>query len=168
MGANIPQSEAELRALTAALTQDAALPPLIAIDQEGGDVSRLPWDDSLGRHSQGSAADAPATRSPGAAALVCAPVGVNFGIVADVTDDPGMFIYRRALGTTPDAGADRVAAAVEGERESTHSRRSSTSRVTAPHRATRTPASRPPDVEGHGARPTRCRSRRASTRARSC
>ena len=45
MGANVPATEGELRALTAALTPDAALPPLIAIDQEGGDVSRLPWDD---------------------------------------------------------------------------------------------------------------------------
>ena len=45
MGGNIPETESELRELTAALTVDASLPPLIAIDQEGGDVSRLPWDE---------------------------------------------------------------------------------------------------------------------------
>ncbi len=44
MGANVPSSEGELRGVTAALTTDAALPPLIAIDEEGGDVTRLPWD----------------------------------------------------------------------------------------------------------------------------
>ena len=91
MGANIPPTEGELRALTAALTTDPALPPLIAIDQEGGDVSpaavgRVP----LGAHAEGPARRTPArTPSPGAAALVLrAGIGVNFGIVADVTADP--------------------------------------------------------------------------------
>ncbi|GAA1989634.1 glycoside hydrolase family 3 N-terminal domain-containing protein [Microbacterium pumilum] len=117
MGANVPQSEAELRALTAALTRDGALPPLIAIDQEGGDVSRLPWDDFASSVTlKNEPADASRDAFAGRGALVMrAGVGVNFGIVADVTDDPGMFIYRRALGTTPDAGSSRVAAAVDGE-----------------------------------------------------
>ncbi len=117
MGENIPQTEAELRTLTAALTPDAALPPLIAIDQEGGDVSRLPWD---GFASAVTLKDQPVDASrdafAGRAALVLrAGIGVNFGIVADVTGDPSSFIYRRALGTTPESGADRVAAAVGGE-----------------------------------------------------
>ncbi|HYJ51125.1 MAG TPA: glycoside hydrolase family 3 protein, partial [Microbacterium sp.] len=99
MGANIPASEAELRTLTAALTLDAALPPLIAIDQEGGDVSRLPWD---GFPSALTLKDLPAEATRDAfaarAALVQrAGIGVNFGIVADVTGDRSMFIHRRAL-----------------------------------------------------------------------
>lgn len=118
MGANIPESEGQLRTLTAALTLDAALPPLIAIDQEGGDVSRLPWD---GFPSAVTLKDLPAEATRDAfaarAALVQrAGIGVNFGIVADVTGDRSMFIYRRALGTEPTAGAERVAAAVGGER----------------------------------------------------
>ena len=117
MGANIPASEAELRTLTAALTLDAALPPLIAIDQEGGDVSRLPWD---GFPSALTLKDLPAEATRDAfaarAALVQrAGIGVNFGIVADVTGDRSMFIYRRALGTEPATGAERVDAAVSGE-----------------------------------------------------
>jgi len=40
---------------------------------------------------------------------------VNFGVIADVTDDAASFIYDRVLGTTPNAAADRVAAAVDGE-----------------------------------------------------
>jgi beta-N-acetylhexosaminidase len=117
MGANIPADEAALRALTAALTIDPALPPLLAIDQEGGDVSRLPWDEFP---SSVTLKDRPAAEShtafAGRAALVQrAGIGVNFGIVADVTDDRSMFIYRRALGTTPDSAAERVAAAVDGE-----------------------------------------------------
>ncbi|MET0860630.1 MAG: glycoside hydrolase family 3 N-terminal domain-containing protein [Microbacterium sp.] len=44
-------------------------------------------------------------------------ISVNFGIVADVADDPNSFIYRRALGTTPEAAGERVAAAVAGEKQ---------------------------------------------------
>ncbi|WP_240658788.1 glycoside hydrolase family 3 N-terminal domain-containing protein [Microbacterium sp. CPCC 204701] len=117
MGANIPADEASLRALTAALTVDSARPPLISIDQEGGDVSRLPWD---GFPSARTLKDAPPEAAEdafaGRAALVRrAGIGVNFGIVADATSDPASFIYRRALGTTPASAAERVAAAVRGE-----------------------------------------------------
>ncbi|WP_235566889.1 glycoside hydrolase family 3 N-terminal domain-containing protein [Microbacterium sp. Root180] len=117
MGANIPGSESALRDVTTALTLDPALPPLIAIDQEGGDVSRLPWD---GFPSSLELKDAPPAAAQDAFAARAALVqrggiGVNFGIVADETDDPGSFIYRRSLGTTPDAAAERVAAAVAGE-----------------------------------------------------
>lgn len=117
MGANIPAEEAGLRTLTAALTIDPARPPLIAIDQEGGDVSRLPWD---AFPSARTLKDAPPEASEdafaGRAALVRrAGIGVNFGVVADQTSDSSSFIYRRALGSTPASAADRVAAAVRGE-----------------------------------------------------
>jgi beta-N-acetylhexosaminidase len=117
MGANVPGDEPALRRVTAALTVDPGLPPLLAIDQEGGDVSRLPWD---GFPSAVVLKDAPPAAAQDAfaarAALVQrAGIGVNFGVVADETDDPGSFIYRRSLGTTPAAAADRVAAAVAGE-----------------------------------------------------
>jgi len=117
MGANIPDDEAALRALTAALTVDASLPPLIAVDQEGGDVSRLPWDTFPSALTlKGAPAAAVQDAFAARAALVRrAGIGVNFGIVADETDDPASFIYRRVLGTTPDAAATGVAAAVAGE-----------------------------------------------------
>ncbi|WP_243074929.1 glycoside hydrolase family 3 N-terminal domain-containing protein [Microbacterium sp. SS28] len=117
MGANIPEDESALRGVTAALTLDAGLPPLIAIDQEGGDVSRLPWDafpSALTLKNQAPAAAAEAFAGRGAL-VQRAGIGVNFGVVADVTDDPSMFIYRRALGTTPETALERVAAAVTGE-----------------------------------------------------
>ncbi|HEX5857170.1 MAG TPA: glycoside hydrolase family 3 N-terminal domain-containing protein [Microbacterium sp.] len=117
MGANIPGSEAELRAVTAALTIDPALPPLIAIDQEGGDVSRLPWDEfPSSLELKGAPAEAAAAAFAGRGALVeRAGIGVNFGIVADFTDDRGSFIYRRSLGTTAADSSARVGAAVAGE-----------------------------------------------------
>lgn len=117
MGANIGADAAEVRALTGAMVADPAFPPLVAVDQEGGDVSRLRWDDlpsalTLKDAPPEAVRDAFAAR---AALVADAGANVNFGLVADVTDDPGMFIYRRALGTTPDTAAARVAAAVAGE-----------------------------------------------------
>lgn len=117
MGANIPGAEAELRRLTAALSADGSLPPVIAVDQEGGDVARLPWD---AYPSSVTLKDRPADETRAAfaaraALLQRAGIGVNFGIVADTTADPAMFIHRRALGTTPAASAERVDAAVDGE-----------------------------------------------------
>lgn len=117
MGANVAGDAQQLHALSAALTIDRALPPLIAIDQEGGVVSRMPWDDlPAGRALQ--QADAAQTREAFAqrAKLVAeGGANVNFGIVADVPADAGSFISSRALGADPDAAAARVAAAVEGE-----------------------------------------------------
>ncbi len=117
MGANIPASEGELRAVTSALQVDPELPPLIGIDQEGGDVSRLPWDDNASARTLKNApvADAGTAFAARAALVARAGATVNFGVVADVTDDPSMFIYPRALGTTPQSAADHVGAAVRGE-----------------------------------------------------
>lgn len=117
MGANIPGSEDRLREITAALTVDPAAPPLLGIDQEGGDVSRLPWDDFPSSVTlKNEPPEDTELAFAGRGALVQrAGISVNFGIVADVTDDTGMFIYRRALGTTPESGASHVAAAVAGE-----------------------------------------------------
>lgn len=117
MGANIPGSESSLRRLTAALTIDPALPPLISIDEEGGAVTRLPWDDFPAADTLKDEPPAATTEAfRGRAALVQrAGVGVNFGIIADLADGRSSFIYSRALGTTPDGSAERVTAAIVGE-----------------------------------------------------
>lgn len=118
MGDNIPGSPEALAAQTATMrASDPALPPLIGIDEEGGDVTRLPWDgqpggDALRSQSPDAARQAFAAR---AALLKQAGVNVNFGIVADVTADPGSFIADRILGTDPASASARVAAAVAGE-----------------------------------------------------
>lgn len=120
MGANIPGDEEALRAVTESLVVDPALPPLVAIDQEGGDVSRLPWDDFPAPYEL-QTADPAAVQAAyaGRGQLVReAGIAVNFGIVADVTGDTGAFIHRRILGTTPETAAERVAAAVRGEQGS--------------------------------------------------
>ncbi|KDA06246.1 glycosyl hydrolase family 3 [Microbacterium sp. CH12i] len=117
MGGNVPGTEADLQTATAALSSDPALPPLIAIDQEGGDVSRLPWDTFA---ASSTLKDRPAAETAAAfaarASLVArSGANVNFGIVADTTPDPSSFIYSRSLGADPQGAAERVAAAVSAE-----------------------------------------------------
>jgi beta-N-acetylhexosaminidase len=118
MGDNVPGSPPELAAITAALHADPEAPVLVGIDQEGGEVQRLPWDGAASAQDlRGvpavAARDAFALR---AATLADVGVSVNFGIVADVTPDPESFISGRVLGTDPAGSAERVAAAVSGER----------------------------------------------------
>lgn len=118
MGDNVPGSPAELAAITAALHSDPDAPVLVGIDEEGGEVQRLPWDGAASAEAlrgvpADAARDAFALR---AATLADVGVSVNFGIVADVTPDPHSFISGRVLGTDPAGAAERVAAAVSGER----------------------------------------------------
>lgn len=117
MGPNVPASEAELQAVTASLTVDPALPPLIAIDQEGGYVSRLPWDEFPASQTlkDRPPADAAAAFSARASIVARGGANVNFGIIADSTADTSSFIFGRSLGADPAAAAERVAAAVAAE-----------------------------------------------------
>ena len=118
MGSNVPGTPAELGQLTSALTVYPTLPPLIAIDEEGGVVTRLPWDGLPGADSLRNAPEADTKNAflGRAELLEASGIQVNFGIVADVTSDPYSFIYTRTLGDDPQAAASRVAAAIEGER----------------------------------------------------
>lgn len=117
MGGNIGADASQVRALSDALTLDPALPPLIAIDQEGGVVRRLPWDTLPGgRGLHGlDAAHTEQVFAQRAALIAETGANVNFGIVADVPADASSFIASRALGPDPDAASTRVTAAVGGE-----------------------------------------------------
>lgn len=117
MGGNIPGSDAELRAITDALTIDPTLPPLIAVDQEGGIVSRLDGDDFAASTTLKNrpAAESAAAFTARAALIARAGISVNFGTVADVTADPQSFIYGRALGTDPASAGERVAVATTAQ-----------------------------------------------------
>jgi beta-N-acetylhexosaminidase len=117
MGANVPDSETELQTVTASLTVDEALPPLIAIDQEGGYVSRLPWDDFAASSTlkDRTAAETSAAFAARGSLVARGGANVNFGVVADTTADASSFIFGRSLGADPAAAADRVAAAVAAE-----------------------------------------------------
>jgi beta-N-acetylhexosaminidase len=118
MGDNVPADPSQLGAVTGALSADAGLPVLVGIDQEGGTVSRLPSDTAPGAE-QLRTLPPQATRDAFTSRgnlLASDGVNVNFGIVADVTADPGSFIFDRVLGNDTGSSAVRVAAAVAGER----------------------------------------------------
>jgi beta-N-acetylhexosaminidase len=117
MGDNVPDSPPELAAITAALHADPEAPVLVGIDEEGGEVQRLPWDGAASAESLRGAPAVAAREAFAVRAATLADVGVsvNFGIVADVTPDPDSFISGRVLGTDPAGAAERVAAAVSGE-----------------------------------------------------
>ncbi|MEL5990289.1 glycoside hydrolase family 3 N-terminal domain-containing protein [Microbacterium phosphatis] len=119
MGSNVPPSEDALRALTDAMDgDDGTLPPLLATDQEGGTVSRLAWDTApAGAALQAQPVDAArAAFAARGSLLERAGISVNFGVIADVGSATSGFIRPRALGADAAAAADRVAAAVKGEK----------------------------------------------------
>ncbi|GAA2231868.1 glycoside hydrolase family 3 protein [Herbiconiux moechotypicola] len=117
LGDNVPGDSGQAAALTGALPVDTGLGTLVAIDEEGGIVARLSADtypaaDTL---KDAPVEDTTAAFDQRAALLEQTGMTVNFGIVADVTDDPSSFIFERALGTTPQSSSERVAAAVAAE-----------------------------------------------------
>lgn len=118
MGDNVPADTAQLAATSAGLSADPDLPVLVGIDQEGGIVRRLRADGFPAAYQLRSLPpEAARDAFAGRAALVdAAGVHINFGVVADVTGDPGSFIFDRVLGADAATAAPRVAAAVEGER----------------------------------------------------
>jgi beta-N-acetylhexosaminidase len=116
MGDNVA-SASQLADTTAGLSADPGLPVLTAIDQEGGIVARLPdaGPSAATLRSRGAGATREAFEAR-AELVASAGVTINFGIVADVTGDPGSFIYSRTLGSSAASASPRVAAAVEGEK----------------------------------------------------
>jgi beta-N-acetylhexosaminidase len=114
---NVAPDPAEVAALTASVIAEPELPPIVAIDQEGGDVVRLTFDpypgaDELRNQPVGATADAFAGRGQ---LLASVGVNVNFGIVADVTSDRRSYIHSRTLGDSAAESAERVVAAVTSE-----------------------------------------------------
>lgn len=116
MGDNVPYPDSDLAAYTAAGTPEPGLPVLYAIDQEGGIVARVsdPYAAAYDLRYMDPSASRDAFAGRGAL-LQGLGVDINFGIVADVTPDPGSFIFERTLGDDAAGAAARVAAAVEGE-----------------------------------------------------
>lgn len=122
MGSNIPggtqaTDAAALASMTAAIRGDDPFPPLIGIDQEGGDVRRIsadiaPGADQLRALPASATVDAFRARS---ALLESVGIPLNFGVVADISADPASFIYTRSYGADAAAVSARVASAVVGE-----------------------------------------------------
>lgn len=117
---NVPASAEGLVTQMTLAIADPELPPIVAIDEEGGEVQRLAFDPFAGAdYLRTAPVDETAVAFAGRGALL-ASVGINLnlGIVADVTSDRYSFIYDRTLGDDAPNAAERVTAAVRAESES--------------------------------------------------
>jgi beta-N-acetylhexosaminidase len=114
-GDNI-ESPAQLTALTAALRR-AGGRPIVATDQEGGSVRRIPWVPPVASEPQQAASGtARLAARKGAAALRPLGITVSLAPVADVPSVPGAVIAGRAFSSEPTVASRAVAAAVSGWR----------------------------------------------------
>ena len=110
-------SRSQVRALDAQIQKSARGDALIALDQEGGQVRRLPWASPLRDGFRQSTAHI-AYRSAQAAArdLAAAGANVNLAPVADVALGPASEMRRRAFPGDATHVAKLVTAAVRGYR----------------------------------------------------
>jgi beta-N-acetylhexosaminidase len=113
------QTAALSRALQRTAAQNDRPPLLLPIDEEGGIVSRLPWDGRLpGQMTVGATRDPDlARRAAAATARELRAVGVNFDLapVLDVNNDPdNPVIGVRSFGEDPELVSELGVAVAEG------------------------------------------------------
>jgi beta-N-acetylhexosaminidase len=116
VGGNFGTPE-EVRALVRAIhATNTELPPLVALDQEGGIVSRIADDPAPDALTMGqlSAAEISALARDRAERLAAYGFDVNFAPVADVAFGQDSFMSGRAFGDDPAVVADDVAAYLSG------------------------------------------------------
>ena len=116
VGSNFGSPE-EVRALVAAIhATNPELPPLVALDQEGGIVSRIADDPAPDAPTMGQlpAAEISALARARAERLAAYGFDVNFAPVADVAFSPDSFMTGRAFGDDPAVVARDVAAYLSG------------------------------------------------------
>ena len=117
LGTNIGSS-VELNTFTNAIHRSAAIPPLIAIDQEGGPVTRLAGDPAPGAVILGQYADNEVRHLAKQRAQFLDAYGfdVNFAPVADVAYKPSSYMLTRSFGADPAFVASKVKDVVRGSR----------------------------------------------------
>jgi beta-N-acetylhexosaminidase len=104
----------QLRSLTAQL-RAAGGRPIVAVDQEGGDVRILPWaPPQAAAPGQADAGSVRADAAAAAAALRAAGITLTLAPVADVPSVAGAALGGRAFADDPDRVSDAVTEAVEG------------------------------------------------------
>lgn len=114
-GGNV-ESRSQLRALTQALRGTGSR-PIVAVDQEGGSVRRIPWAPPFASASEQEAVGSVRSESAkGAKALRATGITVTFAPVADVPSGGGDALGTRAFSRDPRQVSKAVVAAVSGWR----------------------------------------------------
>lgn len=114
-GGNV-ESRTQLRRLTRSLRRTGGN-PVIAVDQEGGDVRVVPWAPPAASPPKQAAAGTVGRDAKAAAlALRAAGITVSFAPVADVPSVSGAALAGRSFSRSPKRASSAVAAAVRGWR----------------------------------------------------
>lgn len=115
------ESPESLKQTVASYQQNAAIPLLIAVDEEGGTVTRVsscaqfrtqrfPSPRSL--YDEGGLGLVTEVEAEKAKLLTSLGINVNLAPVCDITTDPDAFMYKRSLGRDPQTTGQFIAAAV--------------------------------------------------------
>jgi beta-N-acetylhexosaminidase len=106
----------QLRALTAQLREGGGR-PIVAVDQEGGEIRILPWaPPEASAPEQQAAGTVRADAEAAAAALRAAGITVSLAPVGDVPTVAGAALGVRAFSDDPQTASEAMTAAVEGWR----------------------------------------------------
>lgn len=106
-----------LRQTLNAYQTQASIPLLIAVDEEGGTVTRIschkafrdtPFPSPRAAFDQGGVTQALSNEDEKCRLLASLNVNVNLGPVCDISTDPSAFMYQRSLGRDPQATGDFV------------------------------------------------------------
>lgn len=112
----------DIRTMIAGLQQESSIPLLIAVDEEGGTVTRVScysqyrdcnFPSPRELYEQGGMALIEETEGEKCRLLQSLGVNVNMAPVCDITTDPAAFMYRRSLGQSPDETAHFVSTVVD-------------------------------------------------------
>lgn len=104
----------------------AALPLLIAVDEEGGTVTRIssytafrssPFASPRELYSQGGMDAVLSAEAEKAQLLAGLGINVNMAPVCDIATEPGAFMYKRSLGQSPEITGQFVSGAVRTMQE---------------------------------------------------
>jgi beta-N-acetylhexosaminidase len=110
-------SPEQLRALTRRLRR-AGGRPVVAVDQEGGEVRIVPWaPPAASAPEQANAGTVGSDAEAAASSLSAAGITVTLAPVGDVTSVAGAALGGRAFSDHPDAASEAMTASVTGWRE---------------------------------------------------
>lgn len=117
MDDNVSKNNDQIRKLTAAIQEvSSPYPSLIAVDEEGCTVKRIPSDNFLCSEQLKNLSPKDTYSAFQKRSILLHDLGINlnFGIVADITDNESSFIFPRVFGADPNKVSDHIVAALQG------------------------------------------------------
>ncbi len=119
---NIPANLDQLKEIIDAIQRSSTTPLLISIDQEGCVVKRIEQDNFNCAQNLKNASPTETLQAFKERSLLLKMYGINlnFGIIADITNDKNSFIYSRVFGSDPQIVSLHVQNAVQGSRKLTY------------------------------------------------